>query len=63
MPENTQDPRERLIAELKRHDWDYDRSDDYCHWAESNARLTLILSLMAQVPDGQALYDQHKPKR
>lgn len=63
MSENTQDLREQLLKELKRHDWFYEYSDDYSEWSAGSAHRKLILSLVPQVPDGQALYDQHKPKR
>lgn len=63
MSDNTQDPREQLITELKRHDWDYQYSDDYRQWSSGSKRHSLILRLVAQVPDGQALYAQYKPKQ
>ena len=53
--------REELIDALKRHDWHYGYSDDYRYWRAGADQRQRIRQLVALVPDGQGLYDQHRP--
>lgn len=63
MPETPNDLREQLIDALKHHDWFYEYSDDFREWSAGNAHHQKILNLRDQVADGEALYQQYKPKR
>jgi hypothetical protein len=54
--------RAELLDLLKKHDWFFDRSDDYSAWSAGNAQRKQINYLARLVPDGQELLDAHWPK-
>lgn len=62
MSKTVEQLREELIQALSRHDWYYDRSDDPRYYNAGKASFYLIRSLVKQVPDGEALYEQYQPK-
>lgn len=59
---DTKTLRDELIDLLKKHDWYYEFSDDKMYWREGSAQRQRICAILPQVEDGQALFDQYKPK-
>lgn len=54
--------RNDLIDLLKKHDWYFDRSDDFTAWSRGNAERKQIHDLARLVPDGPELLAAHMPK-
>lgn len=48
--------REELLQLLQRHDWYYDRSDDWNEYTRGRRHYETITALMKEVPDGTELY-------